>query len=1172
MKKVYVAMILFLVGMLTIQAQQFNYPDMAGKKPGMNLVDSKPTGVSIQFNVPEFSMEDLSVKGTMMKAVNLPGTFLFNDEGMPNLPGKGGFIALPTGATPKLRITGQKTDVIHNVEIAPAPKIPLDNDKNPLDYTPNMAVYSKNAPYPASPVQISTITSIRGVDVVTIGITPFQYNPVTKDLTVYKELNVELVFEGGNNQFGDVAYRSAYWDPIMQDNLMNYSMLPQVDYNARLQEYNRKPLNDECEYIIICPTGQDFQNWADTIRRFRLEQGIITKVFTVDVVGGNTTTAIENFINNAYTNWTLKPAACLMLGDYGSDATKNLISPMLPHSGGYPNFASDNKYADVNNDELPDVVFSRITANDATQLQIMCSKFLNNERNPPVDPDFYDKPVTALGWQTERWFQLCSEIVGGFFRNMYNKHPRRINAIYQGTPGSSWSSATNTSTIVNYFGPSGLNYIPQQPSSMPCCWNGGTATQINAALDSGAFMLMHRDHGNYTEWGEPAYSTSWAMQLNNTNITYIFSINCETGAYHRSSDCLGEKFHRQYKNGHNAGSMGFVAPTETSYSFVNDTFVWGMMDNMWPDFMPAEYTNPGSRGLCPAFGHAAGKYFLQRSNWPYNTSNKVITYQMFHMHGDAFTTLYSEVPQPLDVTHAPTIPFGNTTFQITATDSAFIALTHGDEILATGYGSANGPVSFTIPVLPVGSQIKITATKRNYFRYSDFVTITSEALMANFTANQSTICVGGSVNFNDLSSGNPTAWAWEFQGGTPATSNVPNPTGITYATAGSYDVKLTVSKATGNPATITKPGYIQVINPPTAAFSSEGRCPGLPVTFTDNSNANGGTLTNWKWIFGDPASGINDTSFAPNPTHTFNAPGTYQVSLTVTNNGICNDTKVIEVIMEDLPGTATKPTGTETLCKEVANMVYHTTGATGATSYTWLVEPEAAGTISGQNLDGTLSLANGFTGALTIKVKGEGLCGSGTYSEALTVNVIDIPAAPAMPAGADSVNLNKTGASDFTVSEVPGALSYSWSINPTNAGTISGNGTSATVTWNHEYRGLATISIVAGNNCGNSVASEGKVVKLYAPVGIAENEGRRIDITPNPNNGRFSLEMKPGFSALVNISVINTLGVTVYTENNVTVNGYLKKNLDLSSLPKGSYLIKVDGTSFNHNISLIIGK
>ena len=53
-----------------------------------------------------------------------------------------------------------------------------------------------------------------------------------------------------------------------------------------------------------------------------------------------------------------------------------------------------------------------------------------------------------------------------------------------------------------------------------------------------------------------------------------------------SGECFAEKFHRYTYNGENSGALGIIAASEVSYSFVNDTYVWGMFDNMWPDFMP----------------------------------------------------------------------------------------------------------------------------------------------------------------------------------------------------------------------------------------------------------------------------------------------------------------------------------------------------------------------------------------------------------------------------------------------------------------------------------------------------------------------------------------------------------------------------------------------------------
>lgn len=53
----------------------------------------------------------------------------------------------------------------------------------------------------------------------------------------------------------------------------------------------------------------------------------------------------------------------------------------------------------------------------------------------------------------------------------------------------------------------------------------------------------------------------------------------------------------------------------------------------------------------------------------------------------------------------------------------------------------------------------------------------------------------------------------------------------------------------------------------------------LVATFTDLSSDADGTIVAWAWSFGD-----TNTSTAQNPVHTYAAPGTYTVALTVTDN------------------------------------------------------------------------------------------------------------------------------------------------------------------------------------------------------------------------------------------------------------------------------------------------
>ena len=1154
MKTYTLLIITFLFSLSATQAQNFSYPDSWGKA-GFNLVDSRSTSVQVVFSIPSFSLEDIPVNGQTMKTIDLPGIFLFNDEGMPDLPGEGRYIAVPQGASAKMRILSQRTEIIHHVELIPAPGIPADNDDRPLQYIKNSTVYSKNEYYPSQPVQISGHKQIRGLDVIMLGITPFRYNPVTKDLIVYRDLKVQVDFEGGNGHFGDDAYRNHFWDPILQDAILNHSSLPVIDYNKRFHSYPKKAKSDECEYIIISPNGSDFVHWADSISNFRNQQGILTHVFTLTDVGGNTTTAIKNFIDNAYNNWTIKPAACLLLGDYGTDPNCNVISTIKVFANEGESFPSDHVYADVNGDDMAEIVFSRIVANNNTELTAICSRFLDYERNPPMDTGFYQHPVTALGWETDRWFQLCSEIVGGYFKNVLGKNPVRINSIYQGIPGTDWSTATNTSQIISYFGPSGTGYIPQTPAEMPCCWDGGNAAQIKAAIENGAFLVQHRDHGYPTGWGEPSYTNANIDQLTNTRLPFVMSINCETGEFdYINGDCFGERFIKHTYNGQNSGALGLVCPADVSFSFVNDTFAWGMYDNMWPDFMPTYGTTPASRGECPAFGMVAGKYFLEQSSWPYNWSNKKITYYLFHMFGDAFLRLFSEQPQALTITHDPEIPEGATTFSISANDSSDIALTVNNEIIGTGMGNGSTPVNITITAQAPGTMVLVTVTKQNYLRYQDWVPVTNGQLLAIFTANNTQICNGSGVNYTDESTGSPTSWLWTFEGGNPSSSTVKNPANIIYNTAGDFSVTLQVSNDTSTQST-TKSQYIHVYYQPTADFTvSNTVCVNDAGIFNDQSNPNGGTITDWAWDFGDGKPG----STSQNPLHTFTATGTYNVTLTVTNNGICSGAITKQVNVLTTPGISAQPAGSAEVCPGSTGNLYTTGGTNFATSYVWEVSPVISGTMDGTTDSATFAVSATYSGIASISVMGMNDCGQGSASTALTVIVKPSAAAPPQPAGADSVNIATEPVSEYVTGSLPAINTYAWFISPAGAGTISGTDTAGTVIWNDQFRGpLATITVKGIDSCGPGLSSKAKIVNVKNTLGIAETGESGIILYPNPNNGKFTINFT-GNTTQINIRIVNALGSSIFAENNIKMNGKYSHEVDLSSLPSGIYFLKIE--------------
>lgn len=85
-------------------------------------------------------------------------------------------------------------------------------------------------------------------------------------------------------------------------------------------------------------------------------------------------------------------------------------------------------------------------------------------------------------------------------------------------------------------------------------------------------------------------------------------------------------------------------------------------------------------------------------------------------------------------------------------------------------------------------------------------------ITANFTASATVINEGQSVTFTDASSSPATlnSWSWTFTGGTPASHNGQTPPAITYNTAGTYAVSLTVGDNAAGTDTETKTAYITV--------------------------------------------------------------------------------------------------------------------------------------------------------------------------------------------------------------------------------------------------------------------------------------------------------------------------------------------------------------------------
>jgi gliding motility-associated-like protein len=178
------------------------------------------------------------------------------------------------------------------------------------------------------------------------------------------------------------------------------------------------------------------------------------------------------------------------------------------------------------------------------------------------------------------------------------------------------------------------------------------------------------------------------------------------------------------------------------------------------------------------------------------------------------------------------------------------------------------------------------------------------------------LCDGAVINFTD-SSGAVSQWSWIYN--YAEWSNQTNTSKI--FTAGNQSVGLVIYNPAGCKSDTTyNTFYVNAL--PNVTMSFKDACKFAPVNFTAVDNS--GTVTQWKWEFGDGA--VANTQ---NATHTYNANGTYKVKLFAAASTGCYDGKLERDIT--IYGTNAFA-GNDTIAAAGQPVQLH---ATGGLNYIW---------------------------------------------------------------------------------------------------------------------------------------------------------------------------------------------------------------------------------------------
>ena len=158
------------------------------------------------------------------------------------------------------------------------------------------------------------------------------------------------------------------------------------------------------------------------------------------------------------------------------------------------------------------------------------------------------------------------------------------------------------------------------------------------------------------------------------------------------------------------------------------------------------------------------------------------------------------------------------------------------------------------------------------------VVVPNQPPTASFTATGGELTASFDGSASSDSDGTLVSYAWDFGDGGTSTEVAPT---HPYAVGGTYTVRLTVTDDDGDTGTVTQPVVVTTPNvAPTASFVATTW--GLSMTVNGSASSDSdGTISSYAWDFGDgsaPATG------ATPPSHAYPGPGTYPVTLTVTDN------------------------------------------------------------------------------------------------------------------------------------------------------------------------------------------------------------------------------------------------------------------------------------------------
>lgn len=704
------------IGFLTMALPSFAQIELPGTDANrFEFTENTPTTLGVRATLHSINQLNVSTKAGLFTEIGIADYSHSTIEGAPKVPVMRRLIEFPLGSTFEIKVVREshrdytlaELGIAHPLIPAQPPVSKEYDDVSVLPFVYNQEIYSKNTFLFSEMARVIPSGIMRGQNLGVLEIYPIQYNPVSGILRIYDQLEVTVVFKGGDMKATE-ALKARTASPFFNN---AYRMA--FNYRA----FAPKELITDAPITYVIVSDIMFQAALQPFIAWKTKRGFkVIESYTNNPAVGNTTTSIKAYLQDLYTNPPTGysvPSFVLLVGDVAQIPTFNGTA------GSHP---TDLYYFEYTGDKLPEIYYGRFSAINVAQLQPQIDKTLQYEQYTFPNDAFLGRALLVAG----------------------------ADASHQMTWGN---GQVNYGTTYYFNAAHGLNTLALlQPEPSGANFHQQIVNKVSEGISMGNYSA----HCSESGWADPSFEISDIAGLTNNNMYGLLIGNC----------CLSNKFNvtcfgEELLRAANKGAVGYIGGSNSTYW--DEDYWWavgkktvsanpvyeadhlGAFDRQFHDHGEATDDWYVTQGQMVVGGNLA----VEESS----SSMKTYYWEIYHLMGDPSLTVYASIPQPVVATYQNALLVGMTSLTVNTEEHAYVALSMNGTLLAAAVAPAGGVVNLNFTALNNVGNADIVVMKQNRKPHINQITVAPATgpylIVQNYTVNDVNGNNNGQADFGE---------------------------------------------------------------------------------------------------------------------------------------------------------------------------------------------------------------------------------------------------------------------------------------------------------------------------------------------------------------------------------------------------------------------------------------